>query len=249
MRFDIITIFPGIFRGPLDETILRRAVDAGLVEIHVHDLREWATDRHRTVDDYPFGGGPGMLLKPEPLFAAVEAIQPLAEPAGTVVLLTPQGRRLDRGLVGELTALPRLVLLCGRYEGVDERVREHLVDIELSVADVVLSGGEIPALLLLDALVRQVPGVLGGEGSLDEESFEGGLLEYPQYTRPAEFREWGVPDVLLSGHHANVESWRRRQRLVRTQARRPDLLTSAELTNDERAWLASLDADEDGPLD
>ena len=215
----------------------------------MHDLREWATDRHRTVDDYPFGGGPGMLLKPEPLFAAVEAIQPLAEPAGTVVLLTPQGRRLDRGLVGELTALPRLVLLCGRYEGVDERVREHLVDIELSVADVVLSGGEIPALLLLDALVRQVPGVLGGEGSLDEESFEGGLLEYPQYTRPAEFREWGVPDVLLSGHHANVESWRRRQRLVRTQARRPDLLTSAELTNDERAWLASLDADEDGPLD
>ena len=190
-----------------------------------------------------------MLLKPEPLFAAVEAIQPLAEPAGTVVLLTPQGRRLDRGLVGELTALPRLVLLCGRYEGVDERVREHLVDIELSVADVVLSGGEIPALLLLDALVRQVPGVLGGEGSLDEESFEGGLLEYPQYTRPAEFREWGVPDVLLSGHHANVESWRRRQRLVRTQARRPDLLTSAELTNDERAWLASHDSDEDGPLD
>ena len=178
-RYDVLTIFPGIFRGPLDETILRRALDAGLVEIALHDLRDWTHDRHRTVDDYTFGGGPGMVLKPEPIFEAVEAIQPLAEPSASVVLLTPQGRRLDRDLVAELAALPRLLLICGRYEGVDERVRTQLVDLEVSVADVVLSGGELPALLLLDALVRQIPGVLGGDGSLAEESFEGGLAGVP----------------------------------------------------------------------
>ena len=236
-RYDVLTIFPGIFRGPLDETILRRALDAGLVEIALHDLRDWTHDRHRTVDDYTFGGGPGMVLKPEPIFEAVEAIQPLAEPSASVVLLTPQGRRLDRDLVAELAALPRLLLICGRYEGVDERVRTQLVDLEVSVADVVLSGGELPALLLLDALVRQIPGVLGGDGSLAEESFEGGLLEYPQYTRPAEFREWSVPDVLLSGHHAEIARWRREQRLQRTLERRPDLLAGADLTPEERDRL------------
>ena len=236
-RYDVLTIFPGIFRGPLDETILRRALDAGLVEIALHDLRDWTHDRHRTVDDYTFGGGPGMVLKPEPIFEAVEAIQPLAEPSASVVLLTPQGRRLDRDLVGELAALPRLLLICGRYEGVDERVRTQLVDLEVSVADVVVSGGELPALLLLDALVRQIPGVLGGDGSLAEESFEGGLLEYPQYTRPAEFREWSVPEVLLSGHHAEIARWRREQRLQRTLDRRPDLLAGADLTPEERDRL------------
>ena len=236
-RYDVLTIFPGIFRGPLDETILRRALDAGLVEIALHDLRDWTHDRHRTVDDYTFGGGPGMVLKPEPIFEAVEAIQPLAEPSASVVLLTPQGRRLDRDLVAELAALPRLLLICGRYEGVDERVRTQLVDLEVSVADVVVSGGELPALLLLDALVRQIPGVLGGDGSLAEESFEGGLLEYPQYTRPAEFREWSVPDVLLSGHHAEIARWRREQRLQRTLERRPDLLAGADLTPEERDRL------------
>ena len=246
MRLDILTLFPGIFRGPLDETILRRAIDAGLVEVALHDLREWATDRHRTVDDYPFGGGPGMVMKPEPIFAAVEAIRPLAEPPPTVVLMTPQGRPLDHALTVELAAHPRLLIVCGRYEGVDERVREHLVDVEVSVADVVVSGGELPALLLLDALVRRVPGVLGGEGSLAEESFEGGLLEYPQYTRPAEFRGWAPPDVLLSGHHAEIAKWRRRQRLARTRDRRPDLLDSADLTPEDRAWL---DADREPPLD
>ena len=245
-RYDVLTIFPGIFRGPLDETILRRAQDAGRVEVVLHDLREWTEDRHRTVDDYPFGGGPGMLLKPEPIFAAAEAIQPLTEPPAEVVLLTPQGRRLDRALVGELAAIPRLLLVCGRYEGVDERVREQLVDHEVSVADVVLSGGEIPALLLLDALIRRIPGVLGGEGALAEESFEGGLLEYPQYTRPAEFRGWGVPQVLLSGHHAEIERWRREQRLRRTRERRPDLLEDAELSAEERRWL---DAGAEGTLD
>ena len=158
MRFDVLTLFPGIFRGPLDETILRRAQDAGLVEVQLHNLRDWATDPHRSVDDYPFGGGPGMVMKPEPIFAAVEAIQPLAEPPATVVLMTPQGHRLDHALVDELAAHPRLLLVCGRYEGVDERVIEQLVDVEVSVADVVVSGGELPALLLLDALARRVPG-------------------------------------------------------------------------------------------
>jgi tRNA (guanine37-N1)-methyltransferase len=237
LRFDVLTIFPGMFSGPLDESILKRARDAALIDVRVHDLRQWATDRHRTVDDYPFGGGPGMVMKPEPLFAALDAIQAEAEPRATVVLLTPQGRPLDRALVDELAARPRLLLICGRYEGVDERVREHAVDLEVSAADVVLSGGELPALLLIDAVSRRIPGVLGGEGSLDEESFEDGLLEYPQYTRPAEFRDWRVPDVLLSGNHGEVEKWRRRLRVERTAARRPDLLDRAVLAPEERRAL------------
>jgi tRNA (guanine37-N1)-methyltransferase len=249
MRFDILTLFPGMFAGPLDESIMRRARDAGLIEAVLHDLRDWATDKHRTVDDYPFGGGAGMVMKPEPLFAAVEAVQPLAEPRATVVLLTPQGRRLDRALVAELSQHERLLLICGRYEGVDERVREHLVDIEVSIGDVVVSGGELPAMLLLDAVARLVPGVLGSEGSLEEESFEGSLLEYPQYTRPATFREWSVPDMLLSGHHAEIAKWRRRQRLLRTWRRRPDLLATADLTAAEQRWLASLDVADDEHVD
>jgi tRNA (guanine37-N1)-methyltransferase len=251
IRFDVLTIFPGMFAGPLDESILKRAREAGLVDVRLHDLRDWATDRHRTVDDYPFGGGPGMVMKPEPLFAAIEAIQAEAEPPATVVLLTPQGRRLDRALVAELARRRRLLLVCGRYEGVDERVREHAVDLEVSVGDVVLSGGELPALLLIDAVARRIPGVLGGESSLEEESFEGGLLEYPQYTRPAEFRDWPAPAVLLSGNHGEVARWRRRQRLLRTARRRPDLLAEADLTPAEEAWLrsATLDASEGAPLD
>ena len=237
MRIDVLTLFPRIVEAPLQETILGRAREAGLLDIAIHDLREWGLGRHRSVDDYPFGGGPGMVMRPEPLFAAVEAIQPLAEPAVEVVLLTPQGRPLDAALAVELAELPRLLLICGRYEGVDERVREHLVDHEVSVADVVLSGGEIPALLLIDAVARRIPGVLGGEESLDEESFDEGLLEYPQYTRPREFRGWEAPEVLLSGHHAEVARWRREQRLLRTRARRPDLLAGAALTEQERATL------------
>jgi tRNA (guanine37-N1)-methyltransferase len=237
MRFDILTIFPGMFAGPLDESILKRAREAGLIDVQLHDLRAWAKDKHRTVDDYPFGGGPGMVMTPEPLAEAVEAVQAMAEPRATVVLMSPQGRRLDRALVDELTARPRLLLVCGRYEGIDERVREHLVDVEVSIGDFVVSGGELPAMLLLDAVARHVPGVLGGEGSLEEESFEGGLLEYPQYTRPAEFRGWRVPDVLLSGNHAEIARWRRRQRLLRTLERRPDLLERAELSAEDRAWL------------
>ena len=251
LRFDVLTLFPGMFAGPLDESILRRARDAGLIDVRLHDLRSWATDRHRTVDDYPFGGGPGMVMKPEPLIAAIAAIQAEGEPAATIVLLTPQGRRLDRALVAELSARPRLLLVCGRYEGVDERVREHIVDVEVSVGDVVLSGGELPALLVIDAVARRIPGVLGGEASLDEESFEGGLLEYPQYTRPAEYRGWEVPEILLSGDHGKVAAWRRRQRLLRTLERRPDLLAEAALTAEERAWLATatLDASRGDVLD
>jgi tRNA (guanine37-N1)-methyltransferase len=251
VRFDVLTLFPGIFESPLDETILRRALDAGLIEVAVHDLRGWATDRHRTVDDYPFGGGAGMVMKPEPLFAAVEAIQPLAEPPATVVLMTPQGRRLDQALVAELAERPRLLIVCGRYEGVDERVRQHLVDLEVSIGDFVVSGGELPALVLIDAVSRRIPGVLGAEASLDEESFEGGLLEYPQYTRPAEFRGWTIPDVLLSGHHAEIAKWRRRERLRRTLERRPDLMEAAPLTEAERRWLeerGALDSGGGAPL-
>ncbi len=239
MRFDILTLFPGMFAGPLDESIIKRAQDSGAIEIAIHQLRDWATDKHRTVDDYPFGGGAGMLMKPEPLFAAVEAIQPLAPTPAKVVLLSPQGRTLDRALVAELVQEPRLLLICARYEGVDERVREHLVDLEVSIGDVVLSGGELPAMLLLDAVARFIPGVLGSEASLEEESFEGGLLEYEQYTRPPEFRGWTVPDVLLSGNHAVIAKWRRERRLIRTREVRPDLLATSDITPKERAWLAA----------
>jgi tRNA (guanine37-N1)-methyltransferase len=249
VRIDVLTLFPRIVEAPLQETILGRAREAGLLDIAVHDLRTWGLGRHRSVDDYPFGGGPGMVMRPEPLFAAVEAIQPLAEPSAEVVLLTPQGRPLDSALAAELVERPRLLLICGRYEGVDERVSEHLVDREVSVADVVLSGGEIPALLLIDAVARRIPGVLGAEESLDEESFDEGLLEYPQYTRPREFRGWEAPAVLLSGHHAEVARWRREQRLRRTLARRPDLLAGASLTEQERAMLADGDVGQPGAAD
>ena len=239
IRFDVLTIFPGMFVGPLDQSILGRAQAAGLVTVQVHDLREWTHDRHRTVDDAPFGGGPGMVMKPEPLFEAIEALQPLAEPRATVIFMSPQGRRLDRALVDELAAYPRLLLVCGRYEGVDERVLEHVVDMEVSIGDFVVSGGELPAMVVIDAVSRRIPGVLGSEGSLEEESFDEGLLEYPQYTRPAEFRGWPVPEILLSGHHAEIAKWRRRLRMLRTRLRRPDLLPRSRLTPAERTWLAA----------
>src|SRR5690606_7580640 len=237
MQINIITIFPGFFREPLALSIPGRAQEKGLVGVRVVDLREWTHDRHRTVDDYPFGGGPGMVMKPEPLFEAIEAVTALAEPAPFRVFLTPQGRRLDRALVDELASHERLLLLCGRYEGVDERVLERAIDLEVSVGDFVVSGGELPAMLLLDAVSRQVPGVLGSEGSLEEESFDHGLLEYPQYTRPAEHQGAAVPDVLLSGNHAAIAAWRRAKRIERTSERRPDLLAVAELTTEERRAL------------
>lgn len=237
MHIDILTIFPDLVRAPLDFSILKRARDAGLLRIDIHDLRAWTEDKHRSVDDAPFGGGAGMVMRPEPIFRAVEALRE-SGPRGRVVLLTPQGRLFTQAVARELAAEERLILLCGRYEGVDERVREHLVDDELSIGDYVVGGGELPALVVVEAMVRLLPGALGSAESLREESHAGGLLEYPQYTRPADFRGWQVPQILLSGHHAQVARWRRDQRLRRTAARRPDLLPQADLTPEERArWL------------
>ena len=234
MRIDVLTLFPEMFDGPLKASILGRAVESGLVEIVLHNIRDHAMDKHHIVDDYPFGGGPGMVMKPEPLFAAVEAVSALHPAKARVILLTPQGRLLSQSIGDELSRQERLILICGHYEGVDERVREHLVDDEISIGDYVLSGGELPAMVLIDVVVRRLPGVLGSEESLAEESHDKGLLEYPQYTRPAEFRGWEVPDVLLSGHHAQIAAWRRRQSVLRTARRRPDLLEGVGLTDTER---------------
>ncbi|MXX48949.1 MAG: tRNA (guanosine(37)-N1)-methyltransferase TrmD [Chloroflexi bacterium] len=224
MRIDVITIFPPLLAGAFEHSIIKRARDRGIVELHVHDLRDHTDDRHRTVDDYPYGGGAGMVMKPEPWFRAVETLRSQDNP-GRTVLLTPQGQRLDQALARRLAREDRLIILCGRYEGVDERVREHLVDEEISIGDYVLSGGEPAAVVLVDALVRLQPGALGSPQSTVEESFSAGLLEYPQYTRPPEFRGWRVPDVLLSGDHGAVERWRRERQIERTRARRPDLLS------------------------
>lgn len=237
MRIDIITLFPEMFRGPFEASIVARAVEQGLVQLELHNLRDWGEGRHRVVDDCPHGGGAGMVLKPDPVFRAVEAVRALAPEPGRLVLLTPQGRLLTQPIVDELTESPRILLLCGHYEGVDERVREHLADDEISVGDYVLSGGELAAMVVVDAVVRRLPGALGSEASLAEESHAQGLLEYPQYTRPADFRGWRVPDILLSGHHEEIRRWRRRQSLLRTARRRPDLLAKACLTEEERRWL------------
>jgi len=223
VRIDVFTIFPGILEGALRESLLGKAIEAGLLDIRLHDIREHTTDRHRTVDDEAFGGGPGMVMKPEPLFAAVES---LGEDRGRVILLSPAGRRLDQALARELAREPRLVLLCGRYEGVDERVAEGLPAEEISIGDYVLSGGEVPALVLIEAVSRLVPGVVGKEESLEKESFEEGVLDYPHYTRPREFRGMEVPEILLSGDHARIEEWRRRAGLEKTRRNRPDLLES-----------------------
>ena len=223
MKIDVVTLFPAMFAGPFAESIVARAVKAGIVEIGIHNLRDWTSDRHRTVDDKPFGGGAGMVLKPEPLFKAIEALKTGSE--STVILLTPQGEPLRQPLVAELAGMPHLILLCGHYEGVDERVIEHAVDREVSIGDYVLSGGELAAMVLVDAVVRLQPGSLGSPESAQDESHTTGLLEYPHYTRPADFRGWRVPDVLVSGHHGEVERWRREQALERTRRRRPELLT------------------------
>jgi tRNA (guanine37-N1)-methyltransferase len=244
VRFDVLTLFPEMFGGPLQASLLGRAIDAGLIQVHIHNIRDYAEDRHQVVDDYTYGGGPGMLMKPEPLFKAVEGVTALDSPEGRVILLTPQGRLLNHEVAVELAREPRLILVCGHYEGVDERVREHLVDDEISIGDYVLSGGELPALVVIEAVARRLPGVLGSETSLAEESHAQGLLEYPQYTRPAEFRGWTVPEVLLSGHHAQIAEWRRRQSILRTARRRPDLLARAALSEAERRLAASAMAGE-----
>lgn len=240
MRFDILTLFPGMFCGPFDESIIKRARESGLISIHLHNIRDYATDKHRITDDYPYGGGGGMVMKPEPIFACVEHILhqlPPDAPRPSVILLTPQGRLFNHEVAVELSRQPHLILICGRYEGVDERVREHLVTDEISIGDYVLSGGEIPAMVIVDAVTRLLPGALGYDLAPLEDSHAQGLLEGPHYTRPAEFRGWKVPDVLLSGHHAQVARWRREQSLRRTLERRPDLLARARLTPEERRML------------
>ncbi|MGK2947331.1 MAG: tRNA (guanosine(37)-N1)-methyltransferase TrmD [Acidimicrobiales bacterium] len=240
MRIDVFTIFPDMVQAFAAESLLGKAQAAGTLDVRVHDLRDQTSDVHRTVDDSPFGGGAGMVLKPEPIFAAVEVV----DPPRPLLYLSPAGRRLDQGFARELAATDGFSLLCGRYEGVDERVREHLVDGEVSIGDYVLGGGEVAAMVVLEAVGRLVPGVMGNDASADDESFSDGLLEYPHYTRPAEFRGWGVPDVLRSGDHAKVARWRRARALARTIAERPDLIEArGGLTDADQALLAEFDRD------
>jgi tRNA (guanine37-N1)-methyltransferase len=238
VRIDVFTIFPDMVEGFAAQSLLGRAQRAGTIDVRVHDLRMATNDPHRSVDDAPFGGGAGMVLMPEPIFAAVEAV----EPPRPLLYLGPAGRRFDQAVARELAELGGFSLLCGRYEGVDERIREHLVDGELSIGDVVLSGGEVAAMAVLEAVGRLVPGVMGNEASAEEESFSDGLLEHPQYTRPADFRGWVVPEVLRSGDHGRVARWRRAQSLARTLRLRPDLIEArGGLTDDDRALLAEWD--------
>lgn len=234
MRIDILALFPELIAGAFEASILRRAQDAGRVQLRLHNLRDYTTDRHRTVDAAPYGGGPGMVMRPEPWFRAVERLRERGLP-GRVVLLTPQGDRLEQARVRRLAAEDRLILLCARYEGIDERVRRHLADDEISIGDYVLSGGEPAAVVLTDAVVRLQPGVLGSDQSALEESFSEPLLEYPHYTRPPEFRGWRVPSVLLSGDHGEIGRWRRAQQLQRTRERRPDLLAQSRRRSAESA--------------
>jgi len=271
MKFEIVTIFPDFFRGPLDYGIVRRARDAGLIEIGVHDLRAFTHDRHRTVDDRPFGGGEGMVLKPEPIFECLESLaissrdERLSDGAGeTVILLSPQGELFTQAVAQKLMRRERVVLICGRYEGVDERVSEHLADCEISVGDFVLSGGELGAALIVDAMTRLIPGALGNAASSQQESFtagnaeariavageppsstcgSGGLLDYPHYTRPADFAGMKVPEVLVNGNHDEIRRWRRRKALEKTMRTRPDLLDGAELSKEDRKLLAEIETE------
>ena len=253
MKFDVITIFPDFFRSILEHGLLKRAVASGHATIRLHDLRDYTDDRHRTVDDRPFGGGPGMVFKPEPLFRAVESLESeVPENKLPVILLSPQGRLLTQAVAEDLSHAERLVLICGRYEGVDERVTENLATDEVSIGDFVLSGGELPAAVVMEATIRLLPGVLGNEESREQDSFavpvgaptevRQGLLDCPHYTRPAEFRDWKVPEVLLSGDHEQIRRWRRRRALEKTWRRRPDLLAQVLLSEEDRRWLESLDS-------
>jgi len=244
ISFDVFTLFPEMFRGPLDESILGRAQEEGALSVRLHDIREHATDKHHVTDEPPYGGGGGMVMKVEPIFNAVEAVLGPTGGSGRdvpVILLTPQGRLFSQEIARELSACPRVALICGRYEGVDERVRQYLATNELSIGDYVLTGGELAAMVIIDAVTRLLPGVLGDPTAVVQDSHAGGLLEGPHYTRPRVFRGWGVPEVLLSGDHAAVARWRREQALRRTWERRPDLLEDAELTPQDREALAALD--------
>ncbi|MGZ4986252.1 MAG: tRNA (guanosine(37)-N1)-methyltransferase TrmD [Chthoniobacterales bacterium] len=224
MRIDILTLFPEICRAPLNESIMKRAQSSGALELRIHNLRDWTTDKHRIVDDAPFGGGQGMVMKPEPIFAAVESLK---TNESSVILMTPQGKTLTQKIASEFSAKAHLIIVCGHYEGIDHRVAEHLADAEISIGDYVLTNGAIAAVVLIDAVVRLLPGVLGHERSAADDSFSGSLLEGPQYTRPADFRGWKIPDVLLSGNHAEITAWRKEQAVKRTREKRPDLLGDA----------------------
>ncbi|MGQ9807738.1 MAG: tRNA (guanosine(37)-N1)-methyltransferase TrmD [Armatimonadota bacterium] len=243
MIIEVVTLFPAMVEQCASHSIIGRARESGALQLRVVDLRDYTHDRHRTADDAPYGGGAGMVMKVQPLDEAITDLRQKAGEPVRVILMSPQGRKLDQRLVEELAGEGHLVLICGHYEGVDERVREHLVDDEISIGDYVLTGGELPALVLVDAVARYIPGVLGKAESAEEESFRDGLLEYPQYTRPEEYRGWRVPEVLLSGHHAMIARWRRRESLRRTLERRPDLLASARLTRDDLQMLEELGAD------
>lgn len=244
MHFDIFTLFPEMFQGPFSESILKRAQEQGLLSIALHNIRAATTDRHHIVDDYPYGGGAGMVMKPEPIFNAVEAVYQ----GGPIILMTPQGRPFTQQLAHELALESRLTLICGHYEGIDERVRQHLVTDEISLGDYVLTGGELAAMIIVDATSRLLPGVLGSADSTLEESHSHNLLEYPQYTRPPEFRGWQIPDILLSGHHANIARWRRKEAIRRTRARRPDLFARLDLSSkQDQKILKELDIEEQEP--
>jgi tRNA (guanine37-N1)-methyltransferase len=240
VHFDILTLFPGLFAGVFEESIIKRAREAGLVTVALHNIRDYAAGRHQVTDDTPYGGGGGMIMKPEPIFAAVEALTGEVMDQVPIVLLTPKGRRFTQSVARNLSRERRLVLICGRYEGIDERVHRHLATDEISIGDYVLAGGEVPAMVVVEAVTRLIPGVLGDPSAPFEDSHAEGLLEYPHYTRPPTFRGHAVPEVLLSGHHAEIVRWRRRQALRRTWERRPELLESARLDEDERRYVQEL---------
>jgi tRNA (guanine37-N1)-methyltransferase len=238
MRIDILCLFPGMFTSPLDESIIKRAREQGLVNIMIHNIRDYTHDKHHTVDDYPYGGGPGMVLKPEPIFEAAEAVKhQLGVSDMPIILLTPQGRLFSQSVAQELSLHPQLMLICGHYEGLDQRVCDHLATDEISIGDYVLSGGELAALVVVDAIARLIPGVLGSQDSAGSDSHSNGLLEYPQYTRPDIYQDWQVPSVLLSGNHGEIAQWRRRQAILRTAKRRPDLLEKGNICDEERKWI------------
>lgn len=243
LHFDVFTLFPDVFEPYLQSSILLRAQEKGLIGVDLHNIRDWTTDRHHVTDDEPYGGGGGMVMKPEPVFTAVERVLGSPPPC-PVILLTPQGRIFTQSVAQELSQYAHLALLCGRYEGIDERIRQYLITDEISIGDYVLTGGELPALILIDAVTRLLPGALGDPEGAWDDSYMSGLLEHPHYTRPAEFREWRVPEVLISGDHARIARWRREQSLLRTWQRRPDLLALASLTESDREFLAKLETDD-----